>query len=534
MTDTPESFAYRCLPLNIANAHGWEILNPCRFEACWTGAPGIEGVQIRILETQPAKMPPVSLFGQGVLTFHVEGLFRTESGWNLWVGGPPNALKDAIQPLTGVVETDWAPYTFTMNWRFTRPDTWVRFEREEPICFFFPIRRGYLSEVRPKFEPLGNNPELMSQFADWSRARDEFHIKMMANPDVAASKRWQKHYYRGTDVGGQSHVADHQAKLRVASFDQAPTDTQSISRGTTMVEATNIVEPTHTQTSARNSQEIEPIALTLRKREWLLQVLEQHRRLAPGGRQIERRVGLERQEFLERYYALNRPVILVGDLDDWPALARWTPSYLKRVVGSAIIEYQGERTKSAGFEMFKDQHRRKMPFDQFIDFISGAEGNASYITAYNSVRNTEALSVLDSDLRELDHLLVSDPNQHMMKWIGPAGTLTALHHDLTNNMIAQFVGRKHIKMIPPAEVIKLYNHQHVFSQIADLEDPALARGEYPALADLLWYDTILAPGEAIFVPIGWWHQVRSLDFSTTITYTNFHFRNDWYESFPAP
>ena len=25
MTNTPKSFAYRCLPLNIANAHGWEI-----------------------------------------------------------------------------------------------------------------------------------------------------------------------------------------------------------------------------------------------------------------------------------------------------------------------------------------------------------------------------------------------------------------------------------------------------------------------------------------------------------------------------
>ncbi|MDR3507935.1 MAG: DUF6065 family protein, partial [Caulobacteraceae bacterium] len=40
MDDTPESFAYRCLPLNIANAHGWEILNPCAFEAVWNGEPG--------------------------------------------------------------------------------------------------------------------------------------------------------------------------------------------------------------------------------------------------------------------------------------------------------------------------------------------------------------------------------------------------------------------------------------------------------------------------------------------------------------
>ena len=37
MDATPEAFAYRCLPLNIANAHGWEILSPCGFEAVWDG-----------------------------------------------------------------------------------------------------------------------------------------------------------------------------------------------------------------------------------------------------------------------------------------------------------------------------------------------------------------------------------------------------------------------------------------------------------------------------------------------------------------
>ena len=48
MTATPDSFAYRCLPLNIANAHGWEILSPCTFEARWTG--GIGTGQVDILE----------------------------------------------------------------------------------------------------------------------------------------------------------------------------------------------------------------------------------------------------------------------------------------------------------------------------------------------------------------------------------------------------------------------------------------------------------------------------------------------------
>lgn len=77
MDNTPEAFAYRCLPLNIANAHGWEILSPCGFEARWNGGPAVEDVAIRLDPGTRPDHAPVALFGQGLLTFHVEGLFKT-------------------------------------------------------------------------------------------------------------------------------------------------------------------------------------------------------------------------------------------------------------------------------------------------------------------------------------------------------------------------------------------------------------------------------------------------------------------------
>src|ERR1700761_1713724 len=77
MDDTPESFAYRCLPLNIANAHGWEVLSPCGFEAIWNGAGDTGAVTIKLDPGVDPNRVPVSLFGQGVITWHIEGLFRT-------------------------------------------------------------------------------------------------------------------------------------------------------------------------------------------------------------------------------------------------------------------------------------------------------------------------------------------------------------------------------------------------------------------------------------------------------------------------
>ncbi len=224
MDATPEAFAYRCLPLNIANAHGWEILTPAGFSAYWRGGPATADVIVRPDRDMPPASAPVSLFGQGTVTVHIQALFRTPPGWNLLVGGSPNRAKDGIAPLSGVIETDWSPYTFTMNWRFTRRNHWVRFEANEPVCFVFPVQRDALEAMAPKYVPLASNPELAEQFAAWSRSRSGFQAEVAKNPPRAGSEQWQKRYYRGIDMNDQPGVADHRAKLRLRPFEPGEPD----------------------------------------------------------------------------------------------------------------------------------------------------------------------------------------------------------------------------------------------------------------------------------------------------------------------
>jgi ribosomal protein L16 Arg81 hydroxylase len=119
-----------------------------------------------------------------------------------------------------------------------------------------------------------------------------------------------------------------------------------------------------------------------------------------------------------------------------------------------------------------------------------------------------------------------------MPWIGPAGSFTPLHHDLTNNFLCQLVGRKHVKLVPPSETPKLYNDRHVFSAVGDLDAADLA-SRFPLAASARFYDLVLQPGEILFIPVGWWHQVRALDFSVSMTCTNFIWPNDAHGSFPA-
>lgn len=220
MEKTPEKFAYRCLPLAIANQHGWEILSPCSFQVMWNGYTNTDGLIIQLKDEDKHHVGgPVSVFGHGVLTFHIAGIFRTSPGWNLYITGSPNMPKDAVYPLTGVVETDWAPFTFTMNHKITRTNTIIHYDKDEPICFVFPVQRTLLEEIEPKVRPMSDDPDLQEQFFAWQNSRNAFHEKMKTQP-VTGGKSWQKNYFHGKDMNDVERLTDHRTKLRLKPFNK--------------------------------------------------------------------------------------------------------------------------------------------------------------------------------------------------------------------------------------------------------------------------------------------------------------------------
>lgn len=96
------------------------FLNQQGFEAEWAGKNHPDAITFAWDEDLPNPKPVSSVFGSGIMTWGVPYLFRTPPGWNLLARGPANWPKDAVAPLDGLVETDWAVATFTMNWKFTR------------------------------------------------------------------------------------------------------------------------------------------------------------------------------------------------------------------------------------------------------------------------------------------------------------------------------------------------------------------------------------------------------------------------------
>jgi len=217
MDRIPDRHAYRCLPLAIANAHGWEIACVCDFEVEWDGGPHARNVKLRALDGF-AHLPQfvVTHFAFGIVTFHLTYLFRTEPGWNLVATGPTNQPKDGIAPLTGVIETDWLPYPFTMNWQMTRPGR-VRFQRDEPICMVYPVASHAVADTEPVIHNLSDDPDLMEQAMAWKNRRDEFMQRFNAGDAQTRKDGWQRDYFLGRRADGAAPDAQHVNKLRLTA-----------------------------------------------------------------------------------------------------------------------------------------------------------------------------------------------------------------------------------------------------------------------------------------------------------------------------
>lgn len=204
---------YRCLPLVLANTTGWEVLSPVSFTAEWNGGPGKGDIRIDADDGgDPARVARfvASHFTRGVLTFHTGYLFRTPPGWDLAVGGPPNRIKHGAQALSGIVETDWLPFPFTMNWRFTRPGV-VGFRKDEPFAFLWPTPHAAVDEFEPVVKPIAAEPALRAELEAWTQSRTEFLRNQSAGDPETLKQRWQRHYYKGESVaggvsGGEAHI----------------------------------------------------------------------------------------------------------------------------------------------------------------------------------------------------------------------------------------------------------------------------------------------------------------------------------------
>jgi hypothetical protein len=204
MKETQDSYAYRCTPMNVANQYGWYVLCPEDFSAKWLGDSGLDGVSIRYKDNQKLDFAR-SEFGFGVLTISVDFILRTDPNVSTYIRGVPNFIKDGIQPLDAVVETDWLPFTFTYNFKFTRHAR-VEFKKGEPLFCFFPIYRNFAEDAEISIRQIQSDPYFFKQYTDYANSREGY----LKNNDGS----FQKFYRDAKDPKGKVYdTVNHKPKI---------------------------------------------------------------------------------------------------------------------------------------------------------------------------------------------------------------------------------------------------------------------------------------------------------------------------------
>lgn len=263
------------------------------------------------------------------------------------------------------------------------------------------------------------------------------------------------------------------------------------------------------------------------KREWLLANTAKLTTVDT----IPRHHQLAAEAFFADFYAANRPVLVTGLVDHWPARAAWSFDGLDRRLGQVEIDVQSNRDSNPDYESQSDRHGALDRLSNVIKrILEAGPSNDFYVTANNSGHNKVALAALWDDIGAIPGWLAPRELRDGFFWMGPAGTITPWHHDLTNNIMVQLVGSKRVKLVAAAETPRMRNTRHCFSA---WDGPDLPTGpgdaERPPVLEVT-----LEPGDVLFLPVGWWHHVEGLTPTIGMSFINFaRSDNDFYSHYSS-
>jgi len=248
------------------------------------------------------------------------------------------------------------------------------------------------------------------------------------------------------------------------------------------------------------------------------------------------------------------PLVLKDTLKDWPAVEKWKQiSYLKArtIGGRRLVPVEiGKNYVDSGWG------QSIITFGKFLeDYVIDPTlllGNSmGYLAQYNLFEHVPALRE-DILIPDLCYATCSPPHysspfasKHsqtpqlaepmLNAWFGPAGTVSPMHTDPYHNILAQVVGRKYVRLYAPREHSKLYprgieeggidmsNTSRVDVGLmagldGNVEAQERAFEEFPLFRQAEYVEVILEPGDCLYIPLGWWHYVRSLSVSFSVSF----------------
>lgn len=229
---------------------------------------------------------------------------------------------------------------------------------------------------------------------------------------------------------------------------------------------------------------------------------------------IERRSGLTRESFAKEYLEPLKPVVFTDLITSWPAVEKWTVEYFKDKYGDLVVPVVSNNFSRPGKGyLAADMH---ISFREYLNLLEAGPSDLR-IFAWNifwkapELREDFAVpDIMDGFVNELPFL-----------FFGCEGSRVTLHYDvdMSHVFLNQIHGRKRVILFSPEQSRHLYHLPFTVSSHVNILNPDFEK--HPALQHVKGLEVMLMPGETLFIPRGYWHNIEYTDGGYSISLRSF-------------
>jgi hypothetical protein len=238
------------------------------------------------------------------------------------------------------------------------------------------------------------------------------------------------------------------------------------------------------------------------------------------------------EQFYDQFVRRGRPVVLTGVASQWPAFAKWTPDYLRRVAGNqnVSVHYDEEGDFQRWYSP-RSAGDRQMRFGEFLDIVTGDKPDRRYYVSEHGLHSISEKLVDDVDILGRFSYITGKP----AVFVGRDTMMPLHYHGTTEAVCCQLVGEKEFVLFAPRDTPRMYahpwwsNHWHfsridvarqasVFTNTDHLGYAMSGPDRFPRYSFADPFRIALHAGEILFIPVHWWHVTTCPGFQVNVVW----------------
>ena len=219
--------------------------------------------------------------------------------------------------------------------------------------------------------------------------------------------------------------------------------------------------------------------------------------------QIDRLETITKEDFLQKYFKPQKPVIIEQFVEDWPAMRKWNLDYMASVASDITVPLYDDRPvrHDEGF----NQAHAKMKMRDYVDLLK-REPTRYRIFLWNILK---AVPQLQKDFNYPDFGLKLMKGMPML-FFGGENSHTFMHYDidLANIFHFHFEGKKQVILFDQTQNDYLYKIPHSLIVREDIDFTNPDYEKWPALKEACGFIGHLEHGNVLYMPEGYWHHMK--------------------------